>query len=97
MIGIIPAVLRKVLAEGRERGGGILAVRLGADGGAEHVVEIRGALGGDDGKPARGITHPASAFILSPSANRHIGLYIKGHDRPADSAAAGFGFSDPKA
>ena len=37
-----------VFAEGREGCGGVLAIGLGADGRAEHVVEVRGALGGGD-------------------------------------------------
>ena len=38
----------QTLAEGGERSGGILAVLLRADGCAEHVVEVRGALRGSD-------------------------------------------------
>ena len=38
----------QTLAECREGGGGILAVGLGTDGCAEHVVEVRCALRGDD-------------------------------------------------
>ena len=37
-----------VFAEGRECGGGVLAVFLRADRGAERVVEVRGALRGGD-------------------------------------------------
>ena len=55
----------QTLAEGGERCGGILAVRLGADGRAEDVVEVGRALGGDDGISTRPLAGPTGASLRS--------------------------------
>ena len=53
------------LAEGREHGGGVLAVLLRADGRAERVVEVARALRGSDRVAARPLAGPTGASLRS--------------------------------
>ena len=62
------------LTKCRKGGGGILAVRLGADGRAEHVVEVRSALGGRNRVAARPLAGPSGASLRSrlPSETKFL-------------------------
>ena len=55
----------QTLAECRERGGRVLTIRLGAERGAERVVEVRSALRGRDGVATRPLASPTGASLRS--------------------------------